>query len=225
MPARARMKRTADSSPKNKRPTSQKKFNKQDNFGIHKPLTRIKPELKYKDNNPTPSLPPFGTWITPVLINGMAIGGGATQRVGRRVTFTKLISRVSFYAATAIPPTEDTKIRILVFLDKQSNGATPTITQVLATDNFTSPMNLDNRDRFVVLADVITKDSVGINNQATELYFTRKFNIETTFNVNNNGDVGDIATGSIFFSICGSNVLFSTGISSNNYHRLRFVDF
>lgn len=196
-----------------------------DTFGIHKPLRSVKPELKYKDSVMSASLPPFGTWAGPTLLNGLQVGGSPQQRVGRKVTWTKMLVRCNFTATDPIAPTTDTRIRVLIIYDKQTNGANPTVTSVLAIDEFTSPMNLDNRDRYVILADVEVPQSVGLNNFSGTVTFNRKFNLETIYNVNGAGDVGDINTGAIFGMYCGNNVNFGTGISSRMQVRLRFLDY
>lgn len=218
---RKKMKRTA-TTPKAKK-TGQKKI-RQDNFGIYKPIGKIKPELKWKDTQTPTGVPPFGTWITPNLINGLQVGGSPTQRVGRKVNFTKLLVRGLFTASSVTPPDTDTNIRIMVFADRQANGSTPLVLDVVTSDEFNAPMNLDNRDRFVILADIVIEQCVGITNQAVQFTINRKFNIETVFNANGNGTAGDISTNSIWIMYCGSHNNFSQPLGAQVRSRLRFID-
>lgn len=187
---------------------------------------RLNPELKLVDRLTTASVPPAATWVAPVQISVVTIGGNVNNRVGRKVTYKKLLVRATFNAIQATQPTSDCQIRFLVVYDRQVNGTGPlNIVSILDNDSFTSPMNLDNRDRFLIIADVILDKSVGKNNFSSNLVLNRKFNLESIYNLNNAGDIGDVNTGAFFISYCKNESNSLDPIASQVRTRMRFTDF
>lgn len=94
---------------------------------------------------------------TIVQISCLTIPQGTTEsdRIGRKVTVKMIhwkynISTVS--TATASAP-EPITVRVIVYLDKQTNGATATVTGILETDNYQAFNNLANTSRFRILMD------------------------------------------------------------------------
>ena len=120
--------------------------------------------------------------------------------------------------------------RFMVIYDTQTNsGAAPTITDILATADVTSPMNLNNRDRFHVIWDskksqwaytqttnVLTNGSV--KNDYMHKY--KKCKKEVVFS-GTGGTIGSIQTGSILFLTCSQ---LTTSFSIDGYFRFRFYD-
>lgn len=184
------------------------------------------PELKLVDRLVTASVPPAGTWVAPVQISVVTIGGNVNNRVGRKVTYKKLLIRAEFHAIQGTPPVSDCRIRFLVVYDRQVNGTGPiNIGAILDNDSFTSPMNLDNRDRFLIIADVELDQSVGRNNYSASMILNRKFSLESIYNLNNAGDIGDVNTGAFFISYCRNESLSLDPIASQVRTRMRFTDF
>ena len=77
-------------------------------------------------------------------------------RIGRKCTISNVSWRYSISLpeidAVATPASPDV-VRVIVFLDKQCNGATATVTDVLESANFQSFNNLANKSRFRTLMD------------------------------------------------------------------------
>lgn len=93
-----------------------------------------------------------------VLLNAVQTGAGFFNRVGSRIEMKSLhIRGLINNVATG---TQD-QGRIIVIYDRQPNGAMPVISDILrardqtgaATTSGTSEINLDNRDRFVIVRD------------------------------------------------------------------------
>lgn len=86
-----------------------------------------------------------------VIINLALVPQGQTDvtRIGNKITATSIACRGLTTQDTATNGT----LRIIVFIDKQANGAAAAVTDILETANFASFRNLDNVDRFDILVD------------------------------------------------------------------------
>ena len=162
-------------------------------------------ELKYKDRGSAQViLNAVDTWDVinaTALLNGIAGGSGADQRVGRKLTMKSLMFRWSLFlnpnASTLA--TGGTPIRIIIFYDKQANATFPTTSELLASNIFNSNNNLDNRDRFVILADIYTDPISSVGNAAVAGKRFIPLNHEVVFNNGDTAnDIGTINTGSVF---------------------------
>jgi len=149
------------------------------------------------------------------LMNGCAAGTGATNRVGRKIS----MKVHQFRCAVNSNAGNAGNARILVVYDKQTNGAAPAITDILAADLITAPMNLSNADRFVVIHDVITEGPTDITTTWHEKHF-KKMGLETLFG-NTGSAVTDINSGSVYMFVAGGT---GSAITVNLYSRIRFVD-
>lgn len=94
-----------------------------------------------------------GVVVDPTLVE---IPQGVTQssRVGRKCT----IKKISMRGYTTIVPTDSAnetadRVRIIVFVDHQANGAAAGVTDILETADVDSFRNLSNVNRFSVLLD------------------------------------------------------------------------
>ncbi len=87
-------------------------------------------------------------------INIIAQGTGESQRIGRKLTIRKILWRYSVKLPTTIDPnnTADT-VRVILYQDKQTNGVTATILQILETADWQSFRNLAESGRFKILVD------------------------------------------------------------------------
>lgn len=128
-------------------------------------------ELKYKDHNLadhilTENMSNAATNADPsstVCLNCVDQGTGQSQRLGLRMRVKSIHVKciVRFQIAASLTP-QDT-IRLLLVLDKQTNGATLSATDVLnnisgTTHDICAHTNLENSSRFQILADKIVKD-------------------------------------------------------------------
>lgn len=181
-------------------------------------------ELKFIDVAITTNAP-FGSIAfsgTASLLNGMIPGSTASTRIGRKVTIKSLLLRYSnVLAATS---TGGGQLRLLIVYDKQANATAPAITDILLADEFNSPNNLSNRDRFVTIADLIT-DGVAVGDNFSEAgVIYKKLNLETLFNAGVAGTVGDITTGSIHFFIAQSGGIGVAAANFDGSARIRYTD-
>jgi len=77
-------------------------------------------------------------------------GTGVSQRVGRKICMKSVQVRGWITQETAQQPC---MVRIMLVWDKQVNGVIATIAEILSAATSNSFMNLDNRERFVVIKD------------------------------------------------------------------------
>ncbi len=91
-------------------------------------------------------------------INKIAQGVTEVQRIGRKCTLRSVHFRTQYSLATRVNQaglgTGDS-IRLIVFVDKQCNGATALVTDILETTDIQSFRNLVNSGRFVFLYDKV----------------------------------------------------------------------
>jgi len=155
------------------------------------------------------------TWTINVL-NDVGQGTTATTRIGRKILMKSLLLQ-GWVSSTA-------PIRILIIYDRQPNGALPAATDVLTSNTLMAAMNLDNRDRFICLADIFPGDDSEnlTGNFPTGFGWKRfiKMNLETIYG-GVAGTIADINTGSLLImtNCYGGTVTGETGLQ-----RLRFVD-
>ena len=74
----------------------------------------------------------------------------------------------------------------------------PVITDILLANDFTSPNNLSNRDRFVTLSDYVTEQLSTASNLSDTGVIRKGLNLETMFNAGSAGTIGDITSGSVY---------------------------
>lgn len=180
-------------------------------------------ELKFVDTNPT-TTPAIGvvTWTAGTLLNGLANGSDASTRVGRKITMKSLLMKYFWKCDPA--STGGSPLRILIVYDKQANAAAPAITDILLLDNFNSPNNLSNRDRFVTLVDHYT-EPIGIaGNFGVGGSVYKKLNMETMFNAGSAGTIGDITSGSVYLFVAQNGGILTVAGDFDSRVRIRYTD-
>lgn len=76
------------------------------------------------------------------------------QRIGRKCTIKSIHMRGQFILSTATNPAiAGDRVRVIVYQDKQTNGATATVANLLQTSDIDSFRNLENSGRFKYLLD------------------------------------------------------------------------
>lgn len=215
------------------------------------------PEVKYVDTAVNLSVVPTSTSAGFTLLNGLFEGNGASNRVGKRIHMKSLVFRFiclptnNLPAATTMQPNP---MRVAIIYDRQPNGSLPTTiqdvfqdrcpttgtTDTLSNDIF-SCMNMENRDRFVILRDwkfvspsifnssgttagyptsLVLWNNKDMCGQYNEAYIKLK-NLETHFKTNSNG-IADISTGSLLAMFWGG---AATNYWTVNYSsRLKYID-
>ncbi len=83
-------------------------------------------------------------------------GTGESQRLGRKITVKQISWRMDIvmpeFDAVADPANEDV-VRIILYQDKQTNGAAAVVGDILESANYQSFNNLANKSRFRTLMD------------------------------------------------------------------------
>lgn len=111
-------------------------------------------ELKFHDqNNSHFNVSNTGLIAANTIVN-VAAGTGESQRVGRKIRIKSLHLRytVTLQQTTTLTDTDD-GLRVIVYHDKQANGAAAVTTDILETGDYLSFNNLSNKNRFTVLCD------------------------------------------------------------------------
>lgn len=216
--------------------TKRRMFKKAIAGPVPRPLY-AKPELKAFDITTglidIPSTGVFSELCIPVL------GNDFNNRIGRKIVnksfylryYVGIKEAFGMVTANSIAPGH---CRLIVFVDYQPNAAVPAVSDLLNASTTISQVNLNNRDRFKILRD-ITHDFDAFNllaadaspawnrtMQSNEVYM--KINIETIFNGNNAGNVGDITSGCIYTLWLGFNPLGGTHHQMSMTTRVRYVD-
>lgn len=168
-----------------------------------------------------------------VLLNGVATGTDYNTRVGRKTLLKSLYVRINF-KFNSNNPVAGVACRLMIIQDKQSNGAVPTIANVLQTGNYIDPINLDNRERFNVLMDKLytffpastsAGPIIGGGNPITKtVKVYKKLNLATIFS-GVGATIGSIQTGGIWMLwVTDTGVAATPHYLLDYYSRVRFVD-
>ena len=104
---------------------------------------QLKAEWKYLD---TAINQPINTTGAQTLLNALAPGSGASQRIGMKVSIRSVQFRLFPYAMNGTGV--DQFARLCIFLDRQSNGANPTLASHLSANNILAQRSLVERKRF-----------------------------------------------------------------------------
>ncbi len=166
-------------------------------------------------------------------INVIAQGVTESQRVGRKCTIKSINWRYVLTLAEAdavgTAPPADT-VRLIMYVDKQCNGATAPVTQILESANWQSFRNLANSGRFNFLMDKtvamnrngLASDGAGVvssNGTRKEFTFYKKCNVPIEF-ISTTGAIAEIRSNNI-----GVLVISFGGVTSMvGKIRLRFSD-
>lgn len=153
------------------------------------------------------------------------LGTSANNRVGRRIHCKSLYITARFFAPTNLVGAA--AVRMIVFQDKQPNGAVPTVGQLLEADHILSPMNLGNAKRFKILADERLPTLLSVDTTEgvlIERYL--KLNFEMGFtNVAGAIDGTAVLTNGIYMIMFLGGFTVTSGVALGTVKtRLRFVD-
>lgn len=169
-------------------------------------------------------VPALGQWTNVQLLNGLALGTQANQRVGRQVTFTSIQYRCVLNASSSGGPPNYSQIRIVIVYDRASNGTTPTVNGVImGGPDFTAPMFLSNTDRFVIISDEVTPSTQSSTMNIGHSMFKRvKL---TTKYIGGAADTASVGTGAIWAFIASNAGTVSTSAGNADFtFRLRYLD-
>ncbi len=192
-------------------------------------------ELKFHDLDVDDASIAAGATITEDSCNVIAQGTTESTRLGRKITVKSINWRFSMILAAApnrADPVDGETIRVILYLDKQANGATAVTTEILESADYQSFNNLANKSRFRTLMDrtyEIHHDLAQTDGTNTGSYpekqvndsFFKKCNIPIEYD--NTATDGSIAT--IRSNNIGVLLLAKNGTTSfDSKMRLRFSD-
>lgn len=115
-------------------------------------------ELKYFDTSKANTVASTSGTILSNTLNLVQAGSLANERIGRKIVIKKIHMRGFVFLDEALAEANlnrsSERIRIIVYLDRQANGAAATAAQIIApTASINSFNNLENKDRFTILMD------------------------------------------------------------------------
>lgn len=153
-------------------------------------------------------------------INQIPAGTGLQQRIGNQIATKSVYYQYVLNFGTGPVPNA---IRHLLVWDKQPNGAVALPTDVLVTGPtlLTSPMNLNNRDRFVILADERTTLSPN-GDQIRIISGFRNINQRTDFNQSGSPTVP--TTGALLTIFVSDETVVANEPNVYGTWRVRYID-
>jgi len=162
------------------------------------------------------------TFGTGVLLNAIGQGSDVNNRIGRKVIIKSVFLRGT--VGPAPTSTGGCSFRIIVVYDRQTNASTPAITDILLNDDFRSPNNLANRERFVTLMDIVSppQSMAGDYEIGVERYL--RTNLEMNFNTGTTAVIGAISSGAIWMFAAQSGSLATANGVFRYQTRVRYVD-
>jgi len=165
------------------------------------------------------------------LLNGVAQGDDFDSREGRQIT-VKSVQVRGYFDKLVYTDQAAAHCRMLVIMDQQTNGAAPTMADILQdADEPLSFMNLNNRERFKVLADVHTvlgaQNATGgfaLTTQGDNAWFDiyKRVSFNTTFG-GTGATVASIQKNAIFAVLLSDDAV-NTISRCNWIARVRFTD-
>jgi hypothetical protein len=174
-----------------------------------------------------------GSILNSGSVNLIAQGVTESTRVGRKAVIRSINWRWNLKkAATTAGSNASESIRLILYLDKQCNGAAAGVTDILESDNYQSFNNLANKGRFKILMDKeITMNALsGGGDGTTEDYgaverngsYYKKCSIPIEFS-STTGAITEIRSNNLGVLILSKNGT-STAPVFDSKMRLRFTD-
>ncbi len=191
-------------------------------------------ELKFHDVDADDAvIATGGVILNSGSINGIAQGVTESQRIGRKCTIKKIGWRYKILLPAedaGATPTNGDSVRVILYLDKQCNGATAQVTDIMEGTNYHNFLNLANSNRFVILMDRmhemstkgLASDGAGVVSSSgwrTENTFYKNCEIPIEFS-STTGALGEIRSNNLGILLMGASGL----ASFDSKIRLRFSD-
>lgn len=179
-------------------------------------------EWKYLDTAIAMNMNTTGAQL---LVNGLAPGSGASERIGMKVTVRSIQLRLAQYVTAGTG--SDQFQRVLLFVDRQANGAAPTLGSQLSANSILGLRSLVNRKRFKILWDKTchlnaTAEPGSMVFRTAYLKFRSPVVME--FNAGVAGTIADIVSNSIYIYTVGSLVAGATAGGVEGTCRIRYTD-
>lgn len=174
------------------------------------------------------------------LLANPTLGSDFTNRIGRKIVLKSFYIRgyIAQEKALAEAPAGAPAQygRMIVFCDLQPNGAAPAVTDLLVEAKPQSQLNLNNRDRFVILTDKnYVLDPWFLSTTATQSYAScsnniklvkkyKKISVETIYNATNGGTIADINSGALYMFWIGDQNGVADDLNAIVSTRVRYID-
>lgn len=218
--------------------------------GLLKQTGTEKKVLFVGTSDPTNALLALNATGTITCLNLIAVGSSMFNRVGRRIEMTSVrfcgfLQTISGITRATISPDLG---RIMIIYDRQTNGAFPSITDILQdtdqagtnTTESQTGINMNNRERFVTIMDikltvpqatatagVLTNVFPNGGDQAWHFDEFRKLRGLTTHYKADSATavIGDISTGALYLLSFSTNFAAGNELFAINFNvRLKYVD-
>lgn len=175
-------------------------------------------------------------WSSVRLINGCVQGTSKNDRIGNKYDLKSVFLRVHIQWASAVTqPCNLGPFRFAVIWDQAPNKGSPLATDIWAEDSIFAPVNLDNSDRFIIVADKILPNDIGLSYTTDPVRHSYFFDIYKSFGKKgwqvhmsgNSGGATSMNTGSLWVMVCNSVRCTSatvTNVECDTYSRIRFTD-
>lgn len=208
-------------APPSKR-TAPRKYGLRPTYRGWNPRNFTRGEWKFLD---TPINIAVNTGVTYTLLNGLVPGNSASQRIGMKVQI-KSIQCLLYNIVTGGTGIDQIHRRWLV-LDRQANGAAPTLAQIATSADTLGLRNLEYRRRFKILNDkpiLLNADGEPGSKRLTKLYLKFKRPIIVEYNAGVAGTIADIVTNSLYMVTVGTAAAGVTAGSMLGIIRIRYMD-
>lgn len=154
-------------------------------------------------------------------LSGITVGTASNQRNGQSVLAKSLFIRGNIVMNAAATTQV---LRVLVVMDKQRGGTTPTISDVLESSGvgwINSPLTMQQAGRFVVLSDRNYDMSINGNNRSLQYKFFCKLKHHIRWDESGNA-IGDAEQGQLYLLAVSND---GVNPPTFDFHsRLRFID-
>ncbi len=168
-------------------------------------------EIKFHDLDVDDAAIATGGTIAEDSLLTIAEGIGEEQRIGRKITVVSIhMNWDLLLAASAGSNTTTDSVRVILYWDKQTNGAAPVILDLLEIADWQSFRNISNAQRFVFLLDRMvtlvaksgsgrgTTDTLSFGEDAKHFRYNKNVNIPIIYD--------DSSAGGAITSMCCSNL-------------------
>ncbi len=189
-------------------------------------------ELKFHDLDIDDAVIAQNGTIAQASCNIIVQGTQESQRIGRKCTIRSINWRFQMQLDQASTNSSSETVRVILYLDKQTNGTAATALNILESDDFQSFNNLSNKGRFLTLMDRIytLNKTVGAGDGTTNIFGENQINdslfkaVNIAIEYDNSANTGALSTQRT--NNIGVLLLAQSGAlaSFNSKMRLRFSD-
>ncbi len=190
-------------------------------------------ELKFHDIDvDDATISATGEILNSGTVNIIAQGTTESQRIGRKCTIKSINWRFDIVRNENAGNWDSDVVRVLMYLDKQCNGATATVAGILESTDYQSFNNLSNKGRFRTLMDrkYVFIPTAAAGDGTTDLFNDFLIYDEFFKQVNITLEYDNSATTGVLTSIRSNNIGVlviskqGTATTFNSKLRLRFAD-